>query len=206
MSEPKPSAVRMGRPLGFARKASIESAMNLFWEQGFVAVSNKHLAEAMGIQRSSFYNSFGSKEAVFKEALECYGAIAPDRLLDSIQEGTPVLPAITSFFRELCSVRSQDPGARGCLVCNSLAELAAEGSDASEMLERLLHSRTQRMQALFDQARRQGETLPDIDSETMAHAFVTFLIGLNVISKVVRDERSLWSICELYMDGLQPSE
>ena len=46
--------------------------MNLFWEQGYEGTSFDQLIQAMGISPSSFYNSFGSKEKLYKEATDAY--------------------------------------------------------------------------------------------------------------------------------------
>ena len=95
-------AATPGRPAAFSRDDAIEGAMNLFWRDGYAGVSASDLAAAMHIQRSSFYNSFGSREAVFLEALEQYSKNAPDKIIDRLRPGDPVLPAIAALFRELC--------------------------------------------------------------------------------------------------------
>jgi AcrR family transcriptional regulator len=46
--------------------------MNLFWDQGYEGTSFDQLIQAMGISPSSFYNSFGSKEQLYKEATDAY--------------------------------------------------------------------------------------------------------------------------------------
>nr|WP_249780803.1 TetR/AcrR family transcriptional regulator [Bradyrhizobium sp. dw_78] len=46
--------------------------MNLFWERGYEGTSFDDLIAAMGISSSSFYNSFGSKEALYCEATQSY--------------------------------------------------------------------------------------------------------------------------------------
>ena len=46
--------------------------MRLFWERGYEGTSFDELIAAMGISASSFYNSFGSKEALYCEATQAY--------------------------------------------------------------------------------------------------------------------------------------
>lgn len=48
--------------------------MRLFWQKGYEATSLTDLTAAMGIASPSLYAAFGSKEALFVEALNHYGA------------------------------------------------------------------------------------------------------------------------------------
>ena len=59
-----------GRPKNFDRSVALQQAMKLFWERGYEGASFDNLTAAMGISASSFYNSFGSKERLYQEAIE----------------------------------------------------------------------------------------------------------------------------------------
>ena len=61
-----------GRPAVFDRAKALNRAMKLFWERGYEGTSFDELISAMGISASSFYNSFGSKEALYCEATRTY--------------------------------------------------------------------------------------------------------------------------------------
>jgi AcrR family transcriptional regulator len=61
-----------GRPVAFDRAKALNKAMKLFWERGYEGTSFDELISAMGISASSFYNSFGSKEALYCEATRTY--------------------------------------------------------------------------------------------------------------------------------------
>jgi AcrR family transcriptional regulator len=61
-----------GRPAVFDRGRALQEAMKLFWERGYEGTSFDELISAMGISASSFYNSFGSKEALYCEATQTY--------------------------------------------------------------------------------------------------------------------------------------
>src|SRR6202012_393764 len=61
-----------GRPAAFDRAVALQAAMKLFWELGYEGTSFDELIAAMGVSASSFYNSFGSKEALYCEATRSY--------------------------------------------------------------------------------------------------------------------------------------
>ena len=62
----------LGRPRTFDREEALKAAMVLFWRKGFAAASMNDLCDAMGVRSPSLYAAFGSKEALYREALERY--------------------------------------------------------------------------------------------------------------------------------------
>ena len=195
-----------GRPATFSRDDAIDRAMHLFWKDGYLAVTTRDLANAMNIQRSSFYNTFGSKQAVFQEALKSYARIAPDAAFDDIEAGQPVVPAIVATLRELCRVRAADKEGRGCLVCNSVAELVGVDDELGPALDAAIKHRVAVMKRLLKQAVDNGEFEPAAPVDDLAGAFVSFLLGINVVSKTIRSENELWKICRTFLLGIGVDE
>jgi AcrR family transcriptional regulator len=64
----------IGRPRGFEPQQVLDIATLLFWEHGYDGVSISDLTEATGINRRSLYDAFGSKEQLFRRAVERYVA------------------------------------------------------------------------------------------------------------------------------------
>lgn len=62
----------IGRPREFAPERVLDTATRLFWEHGFDGVSISDLTEATGVNRRSLYDAFGSKEELFRRAVEHY--------------------------------------------------------------------------------------------------------------------------------------
>lgn len=61
-----------GRPRQFDREAALRTARDVFWARGFEATSMSDLVAALGIASARIYAAFGSKERLFKEAIELY--------------------------------------------------------------------------------------------------------------------------------------
>ena len=61
-----------GRPRSFDREQVLTRAMELFWAKGYADASMAELTAAMGINAPSLYAAFGSKEQLFREAVELY--------------------------------------------------------------------------------------------------------------------------------------
>lgn len=191
-----------GRPAEFDRKAAVKAAMDEFWKRGFKAVSVSDLADAMSITRSSFYNGFGDRETVFREALEAYRQVAPDAVLANIKPGQPVKPVVRKMFREICHVRAGDPEARGCLVVNSIGDLVGVNDELGGDIGEAVRARVKVFERLLRQAADQGEIQKPRDLRATAKMFLAFVSGLNTVSKVVRNEEELWRSCEVFLEGI----
>jgi AcrR family transcriptional regulator len=77
----------IGRPREFDRDAALEAAMFLFWRKGFAATSMNDLCDAMGVRSPSLYAAFGSKEALYLEAIEHYVRTQGPPVWDKLAEG-----------------------------------------------------------------------------------------------------------------------
>ena len=87
----------MGRQKEFDEAEAIEAAMLVFWQVGFESASLPELLDAMGLSKSSFYHSFGSKEALFER---CLGAYA-DKLVRSLREQLDRSESGLAFLRSV---------------------------------------------------------------------------------------------------------
>ena len=59
----------MGRQPKFDQATLVDTAMSVFWRQGYGATSPQLLVEELGIGKGSLYNSFDSKHNLFTLAL-----------------------------------------------------------------------------------------------------------------------------------------
>lgn len=193
----------MGRPSTFDRTEAVEAAMNEIWRRGYEASSAKALSELLGINRSSFYNAFQSREALFLEALDLYFTRSPDRVLNDIPPDASILRTLTSMFREICRVRAADEDAKGCLAVNCLAELVGVDETLGPALADVFQRSLARLESLLRRAAARGEIKDGGDIREKALALKNLLVGLNLMSKVVRNEAELWSVAQQTLKGLK---
>ncbi|EJK88419.1 transcriptional regulator [Rhizobium sp. AP16] len=191
----------MARPMKFDREGAIEVAMEAIRTDGYEQASVKALSERLGITRSSFYNTFGSRENLFAEIIERYALSAPDAPLYSVVDG-PVLPLLESVLRAICRIRTRDPKGRGCIIVNSICELCPSAEDPAPMLIELATGSSKRLEELLTLARDRGEIGSEANVHALALALQNLMIGLNVLSKVIRSEEELWLLTETTLRGL----
>src|SRR5215469_7527197 len=94
---------KVARPKAYDRDAVITAARDLFWERGFGATSITDLEDRTGLNRSSIYAEFGSKNGLFEAALDCYADQVIVLLHDSVRHGGG-LDAVAGLFTRLAEL------------------------------------------------------------------------------------------------------
>ncbi len=127
----------MGRNFEFNREETLNRAMQVFWQKGYKATSIKDLIDEMGIQPGSIYNTFGDKHSLFIEVIRHYGEVVTTNALKSLeQEGSP-LQNLRNFFNEIIT-RPYDKKCKGCLIVNTVVELAPHDNETSDILRQIM--------------------------------------------------------------------
>lgn len=167
-----------GRPVSFDRDVVLDRAMGVFWASGFEGTSIPILTAAMGISAQSLYAAFGSKDALYREAIgryrETIGAFA-DRALD---DGAHALDAIATMLRESAVLFSRTADTPGCMVTTAPAGVV---EDSLTLFGREL--RAEGVRKLADRLERgvcDGQLCPDTDRAAWARYISSVLQGMSV--------------------------
>jgi TetR/AcrR family transcriptional repressor of nem operon len=113
----------MPRPRSFSTQDAVQTAAGVFWPKGYRDTAISGLERAIGLNRSSLYGTFGTKQAIFGLALEWYlrGFIGP-RLAPMERPGAGAIDVGRFFDRLAAFLRADGQAGRGCLMINSIAE------------------------------------------------------------------------------------
>lgn len=110
------SPKRPGRPRGFDREAALATAMELFWRHGYEGVSVADLTAAVGVAAPSLYAAFGSKAALYREALDRYAA-GPGAL-DLSQDRASLTEEVGALLADAAA--SVAASGRACMITSGL--------------------------------------------------------------------------------------
>lgn len=192
----------MARPSGFDRDTAIETAMQEMWWHGYKSSSVKSISETLGIKRSSYYNAFGSREDLFKEAMAVYFKQSPDYILHGELPDMSVVELLTRTFKAICAARAGDPEGRGCLAINSLTELDESDAELRDLIKNAVLRSAVRLEELLVIAVENGELPATTNVHAKALALQNLMVGINVLAKALRDEDELWLSVKTTLEGL----
>lgn len=169
---------RRGRPRTFDRTTALHRAMEVFWQHGYEAASLTQLTGAMGIAPPSLYASFGSKEALFREAIAYYNTTEGAAAQRALQSGETTRAAIEALLRHNARAYVDPSRPRGCMV---LAATASTGG--SESVQRFLtdcrNSDIAALRQRIDQGVAAGDLPATLDADTLARFIAAVLQGMS---------------------------
>ncbi len=129
----------MARPQVFNRQVVIAKAIECFWLKGYSEASLADLLLAMGISRSTFYNSFGDKRQLFELCLQSYGQQTQQVLAMTLLSNKLLgLAAIRQFLHLVLLTPAEELASRGCLLVNTIAETAKVDAELNEQAKQLM--------------------------------------------------------------------
>ena len=172
---------RTGRPRQFDRNQALDAATELFWRQGYETTSVDQLKTAMGqLSSASFYAAFGSKEALYREALARYLATHGQAVAPLYDEAVAPREALEQTLRASARLQTDASRPTGCMVVLS----AANGSPASAPLQALVAAeRGRNREAIAACVRRavaRGELRTGTDAEGLAALAEALLLGMSI--------------------------
>lgn len=175
---------RTGRPRAFDRDAAIDAAMRAFWQHSYEGASIETLRAAMGgISSASFYAAFGSKEQLYREALDRYVATHGRVVAPLFDAGVPPRDRVERTLRGSARMQSDARHPLGCMVTLS----ATIGSVQNENLRRATAAIRRENKAAIDRA--VAEAVDDNELRTDAAIGLPVLLdmALNGLTLLARD-------------------
>ncbi len=78
---------------------ALEAALQVFWSRGYEQASAQDLVEAMGINRGSWYATFGSKAELYRLALQRYCRADLDRWRRELDRSDPLVEVLRTVLQ-----------------------------------------------------------------------------------------------------------
>ncbi len=174
----------MARLKEFNPDEALEKAMHVFWHKGYEATSMEDLLSAMDLNRGSLYATFGGKRELFLKAMDLYcneGGVGSR--FSILHQPGPALFLIRRFIDAMLEFGLSDPQRRGCLITNTVMELAPHEKELGKKLSGRLRMLEEAFTSLLTRAKREGELAKDKDPRALARVLVTMMQGTIVMIK-----------------------
>lgn len=182
-SAPTEQATRgRGRPRQFDRDQVVDELVELFWTNGFETTGLSDITAATGLNKSSLYRTFGSKDELFAEVLHRYMTMRSGLLQQIVIDGEQGLADIQQLIDFMELETAGDGGARGCLAVNTTTELGLSEHVAVSALAGFRATMREAIGVALGRAAAAGETDPAA-SERQADMFLGMWLGTGVLSR-----------------------
>jgi TetR/AcrR family transcriptional repressor of nem operon len=183
--------IEVARTKEFEPDRALDSAMDLFWRQGYEATSVHDLLAEMGIGRGSMYDTFGDKRTLFLAALDRFEetrVARADRILESSASAVEGIRRL--FETTIEGLVSYEPR-RGCLLANTAVELAPHDEEVAGRISRYVRRTEDAFERALVRGRAAGEVPANKDPKVLARFLVSTLHGVRVLARAGVDRAVL---------------
>ncbi len=183
-----------GRPKQYDADTALQAASEVFWSKGFSATSLDDLAAAMRMNRPSIYRAFGSKEAIYRQALAAFCQALDSTFEQTMLQEQDIAKALTKFYTAALAVYTSGEQAKGCLVMSTAATAATCHPDVQSDLLEIIQGLDGKLEQRFAQAQKAGQLKASCDIKGLAALAQGLLHSLSLRARAGQSQRQLKSM------------
>jgi TetR/AcrR family transcriptional repressor of nem operon len=166
---------------------AMTAATRLFWAAGYSGTSLRDLLGAMKIGEGSFYNTFRSKQHLYRLCLQHYHERLTRRRWEIFAGEPSVTKAIRLFFAAVLDDLDDPKLPNVCLMAASLSSEVLGSRELRTYVLREMKTMQQMLETRLEQARASGELPADFDCAVAAQVVITYLQGFYRVVRVLHD-------------------
>jgi TetR/AcrR family transcriptional repressor of nem operon len=193
----------MGRPREFDERDALVAAMQVFWLKGYVATSMADLMKAMELHKGSIYKAFGGKHQLFVSALKHYLKEEASGMRHAFESAETPKDAIRAFLRTTLSECVTGPVCRGCLMMNSVVELAPHDEAVRSIIEGFMKRIRVELTKWISRGQETGQFRSDRKPDELAEYLMFVKAGILSASKVKLEAQDPFRAAELALSAIE---
>jgi len=192
----------MARTKDFDENEVLAKAIQLFWYKGYNGTSMQDLVDALGISRSSLYDTYTDKHTLFLKALERYQSLGNANIQEIVSGTKSAKETIKKLLEFTIGELVCDKQQKGCFMVNAEVEVAPH----DKAVNKLVCRNEQQMEDIFFEVIRKGIDNGEIKSSKDARALARFIFnavkGMQVTAKSTRNRAVFDDIIKLTVSVL----
>lgn len=173
----------MARTKQFDERQALVSAMLVFWDKGYEGTSINDLEQAMGLNRTSIYNAFGNKSAIFERVMSCYKESVMSELFARLDSAPDIREGVRRMLNAALDIHFDDDNPGGCLVVLSVMEGGQHDAQSQASMQQTIHELKTALQTRLGKAKKSGELSKHLDAGATATTIATTMTGMMVMGK-----------------------
>ncbi len=177
--------------------------MQVFWKKGYNGTSIQDLVDATSLNRSSIYNSFGSKQELYKLTLKFYEQGTNKQIRKVLLRSDNALEAIRKILELTLAPIDNGTSDMGCFIINCKTEL---GHNDLQLKKWLLNNQDKSLE-LFEQLVVEGQEEGLINNKysakVYAHSIFCTFQGLRLTGILSEEQTVLQEIINQNLNTLK---
>lgn len=186
----------MPREAVFDKDYVIEQAKNIFWLKGFNATSMQDLVDATGLNRSSIYNSFGSKMDLFQLTLKKYQKEGSGFFEVLIHSNLNGLQTISNVFETTLELMISDPERKGCMFINCHTEMGNQNIQLNNITTKNQELLISHFNTMVKKGQEDGSITTNQKSDDLAIYLASAFQGFRITGMNTTNKKKLAGIIE----------
>lgn len=174
----------------YDRAKAIDKAASLFWRLGFQGTKMRDLQKHLDMRPGSIYAGFGSKEELFKEALDLYTEQSVQNIRRYAQQHDNALTALYELVKDQVIEPKSKRQPKNCFLIKTVTELDNSNAQISLWAQSGLAKVEEEFTRVFEAAQAQGILPAEADCRRLGKWLQVQIMGLRAYSQlqVSRDE------------------
>jgi AcrR family transcriptional regulator len=171
--------------------------MELFWAVGYEAATLEEIKAAMGgIGSPSLYAAFGSKEALFMEALELYRESDGSTTAKALADRPTARESVEAMLRRAVDGFTTPGVPAGCLVVLGAMNCSPSSKSVQDRLRSLRLQTPSIIRKRLERGISEGDVPPGADTVAMAEFYTTVLHGLSIQARDGASREALTAVVD----------
>ena len=191
---------RRGRPRSFDRQEALCAALRVFRERGYEGTSIADLQQALGgLSPPSLYAAFGSKEALFMEAVELYTGRIREAAMQAVSEAPTTKAKVEALLRSAVTAATERGEPRGCLLVQGAIVCSPSSDNVQHYLHELRLATHRTVTKCLKDGLAAGEIAARTDIAGLASFYTTLIHGLAIQARDGASRASLMATVDRAM-------
>jgi len=193
---------KAGRPRSFDRQEALRRAMNVFWALGYEGTTLVDLLEAMeNITPTSFYAAFGSKEELFREAVQLNNTTFGMNMVRNLNGQATARASIEALLRTAVNVFCETDHPRGCMTVLGATNCTRSNEKIQDYLRKMRLMTYKMIRQRLERGVKEGDVPAKADLNGLASFYTTVLHGLSIQARDNASRKALTTAVDYAMSA-----
>lgn len=173
----------MPRSKNYNEDFVLNSAMNVFWNNGYRATSIRLLEKEMEINQFSIYASFNNKKELFLKSIRKYREFVKQNVYKDLLKPDASLTELKNFLLSSGEAKNKSQYVKGCLVVNTAAEMGNKDLEIAKEIDLYYNFIREMMKEIILTSINKKEISSNINVDQYANYLLGVMQGVSIASK-----------------------